>query len=90
MSGVPDTREAGFEFLRTELHTGLTLIQIALDTDHEEKSQRNRKNARLAYDTVQRTKDKVPLTIEHAREVAILLQQLRRKLEEAGEKFERE
>lgn len=80
--------DVGYEFLKTELHTGLTLAGIALDSDNEEKISRNRKNSRLAYDTVIRTRPRVPLTADQERDVAQKLQQLRKSLEKLGEKFD--
>lgn len=85
---MPDIKDAGFDFLKAELHTGMTLAQIALDADHDEKAERNRKNARLAYDTVQRTLEKVLLTPEQAEYVAQASLQLKKRLEKIGEKFE--
>ncbi len=78
---------AGFDFLKTELHTGLTLARIAADSNHEDKAERNRKNARLAYDTVQKDRDKVLLTPDQSREITGLTRELRKLLEQLGEKF---
>lgn len=85
---MPDISNSGFDFLKTELHTGLTLASIAAETGDGEKSERNRKNARRAYDVVQRTKERVLLTPEQAQEVSLMLNKLRRALEKLGETFQ--
>jgi hypothetical protein len=84
---LPDVSKVGLDFLRTELDTGLTLANIALRNDHPDKVERNRKNARLAYDTVIRTRGRVLLTEEQSQSVSLTLKQLRKKLEQLGEQF---
>src|SRR5215467_14071524 len=42
------------EFLRTELFAGITRTNIAQSTPDESKKQRNRREARKAYDTILR------------------------------------
>jgi DNA transposition AAA+ family ATPase len=84
---VPDISKAGVDFLKTELHTGLTLASIALENENPDKVERNRKNARQAYDTVIRDKERVLLTDEESEYVSHTLQELRKKLEKLGEQF---
>src|SRR5438270_12330241 len=67
---LPDIAETGYEFLKAEIHTGFTLAAIALDSEHEEKKERNRKNARVAYDTVVKTRGKVLLAPEQSKEIS--------------------
>jgi hypothetical protein len=43
--------QAGIDFIRAELKTGSTLAHIALNADGE-KRERNRINARKAYDSI--------------------------------------
>lgn len=43
---------ANADFLTIDVQTALTFSGLALETDSEEKKQRNRKNARKAYDTI--------------------------------------
>ena len=43
--------QAGIDFIRAELKTGSTLAHIALNSDGE-KRERNRVNARKAYDSI--------------------------------------
>ena len=42
------------EFIRAEVQTGLTFAKIALGSRHRDKIDRNRVNARKAYDTLLR------------------------------------
>jgi hypothetical protein len=42
------------EFLKIDVETALTFSGLALETDNPEKRNRNRKNARKAYDTILR------------------------------------
>jgi hypothetical protein len=47
-----DPTFAEVHFLRSELLTGLTLTKLALEARHRDKSDRNRANARKAYDSI--------------------------------------
>jgi len=89
-SQSPDISKSAFDFLKTELHTGMTLAGIAKDAEDPEKASRNRKNARLAYDTVVKTRPKAILSPTQEEEVSNGLQQLRKVLEKLGEHFQRE
>jgi hypothetical protein len=40
------------DFLKIDVKTALTFSGLALETDNQEKKQRNRKHARQAYDTI--------------------------------------
>lgn len=48
-----DYRQTGFQFLKTELDTGLTFLRIALGAKglNKNRVERNRMNARKAYDS---------------------------------------
>jgi len=51
LSGLKKMDNNGeLEFLRAEAQTGLTFSKIALQSRHQEKTDRNRANARKAYD----------------------------------------
>lgn len=50
----PSMQSSLREFIRTELETAITFASVALDSGTEQKRQRNRKNARKAYDTALR------------------------------------
>jgi hypothetical protein len=84
---LPDLTKTGLDFLKAELDTGFTLADIALESEDPDKIGRNRKNARLAYDTVVRTKERVLLTEEQLQSVLRSLKQLRKKLQKLGEEF---
>lgn len=77
--------EAEVESLRAELDTGLTMAQIALDASHAEKTERNRTNARKAYDSLLHFIPRTQLEPEIADEIDVKLEQLRLKLHELGE-----
>ena len=47
-----DARKTNVEFLKTELATGLTFANAAMESRESERKLRNRANARKAYDTV--------------------------------------
>ena len=80
-----DPQVAEVEFLRSELTTGLTLSKIALDADQQDKAERNRVNAKKAYDTVLRFIPRVSLSREETSEIKSKLAQLRAALERLGE-----
>jgi len=76
---------AKVEFLRAELDTGLTLATIALHTAEQGKTNRNRMNARKAYDAILRFIPRAQLTSEETDEIKSALEVLRSKLLELGE-----
>lgn len=80
-----DPTLAEVDFLRSELHTGLTLTKIALDARRPTKSSRNRANARKAYDSVVRFAPKVNLSPDETDEIKSKLNQLRTELKLLGE-----
>jgi hypothetical protein len=63
---APDPVPVEVEFLRTELRTGLTLSAIALRGGDKSRVDRNRVNARKAYDALLHFIPKVPLTSERS------------------------
>jgi hypothetical protein len=84
---MPDAGETGIEFLRTELRTGLTMARIALEAESRNKVDRNRANARKAYDTALRFIAKTPLTDEEAEEIRAMITRLKLALAELGEEL---
>lgn len=50
------------DFLRIDVETALTFSGLALETDNDDKKQRNRKNARKAYNTILRLSQNVTFT----------------------------
>jgi len=87
MSRMPDAGETGVEFLRTELRTGLTMARIALEAQSWNRVNRNRVNARKAYDTALRFVAKTPLKDEEAEEIRGMITRLKLALVELGEKL---
>ena len=85
---VPDLTVAGYGFLRTEIHTGLTLAALAADSRKSPaKMKRNQTNARKAYDAVLRFMDQVPLAPEKYNEVRENVKKLKRALQQLGEEL---
>ena len=84
---VPEPNAADIEFLRTELLTGLTLSKIALASTHADKTERNRVNARKAYDAVLHFMPRVILTEDEAREINDKLALLKTELQRLGEEI---
>lgn len=76
------------DFILVEVESGLTFAKVALDAEDEEKLNRNRKNARKAYDTACRFLQESVIKDEELRRKALTgLAELRRDLQELGEKF---
>ena len=74
-----------FEFLKTELETGNTFAKVALSAKHADKLERNRANARKAYDTALKFFGTASVDTASAVELKRLLEDLRAKLGELGE-----
>ena len=82
-------RETGKGFLLAELRTGMTFAQLAL-TAHEfetEKIQRERANARKAYETYLKFLPRVELSSDDRAELDELAAPLRTALQQLGEKI---
>ena len=77
----------GFEFLRTDLDTALTFMNVADSTGDAEMQQRNHENARRAYDTVVRLKQNLSLDDTQNKELAEKLGVLKSRLQNAGQQF---
>ncbi len=84
---LSDTNRAELEFLRAELTTGLTLARIALDAQDEEKIERNRVNARKAYDSILHFMPRSFVPTAEWEEIKSKLAQLRDELKLLGEKL---
>ena len=76
---------ADIKFLRAELVTGLTLCKIAREASHEDKRERNRLNARKAYDSILRFMPKADIVSEELNDIRLRLEQLRSELRLLGE-----
>jgi hypothetical protein len=75
------------DFLRIDAETALTFSQIALEADNPEKRNRNHQNARKAYDTIMRLRQKVVFTPAQEESMNQKMEQLKRDLTRLGEKF---
>lgn len=80
-----DTHRSETDFLRTEILTGLTMAKIALDSTRKSKRERNRANARKAYDAVLHFMRSSPLEGDEADEIKRGLAQLKSELVKLGE-----
>jgi len=75
------------DFLRIDAETALTFTGLALETDNPEKKDRNRKNARKAYDTILHLWDRVTFTSAEEAYMKATMERLKRELIQLGEKF---
>ena len=75
------------DFLRIDVDTALTFTQIALESDDQEKKDRNRKNARKAYNTIMHLRDKVEFSPSQDKYLSEKTELLKRDLIALGEKF---
>lgn len=73
------------EFLRAEAQTGLTFARIALGARHRDKIDRNRVNARKAYDTLLRFMPKDNATSGAWDDVRAKIAELKSHLQQLGE-----
>ena len=83
-----DFNQKGTDFLKVELQTGLTFASIAAGEEPgSEKRTKNQGNARKAYETVLRLRNRVEIPTEAAtRDIQNGLDRLRSALEKLGEK----
>ena len=73
------------EFLRAEAQTGLTFAKIALSSRHQDKIDRNRANARKAYDTLLRFSPHGNATPEGWEDIKAKIEELKSHLQQLGE-----
>lgn len=76
---------AGSDFLRAELMVGLTRAKMAQKASTESKRERNRVEARKAYDSVLRFLSKAALSPEENKEIDSKLTELKFVLQSVGE-----
>lgn len=75
-------------FINAELHTAHTFCEIARQSStNPTKRERNRKKARLAYDTILRYRGRTYITAEENKRIDVELARLRRELQNLGEEF---
>ena len=77
------------DFLHVDLDLALTMVQIAFDADRDSpRRERNIRNARKAYDTVLKFRDKVHASAAQKHCLRRKLSHLRLCLEDLGERFD--
>lgn len=91
MADRPSLREccnrSGVDFVITDLNVGLTFSYMARGLLTQETKDRSRRNARRAYDTVVRFRDRVCPTTAEALSIQKKLARLKSELEQLGECF---
>ena len=75
------------DFLKIDAETARTFAGLALETDNVEKKDRNRKNARKAYDTILHLWDSVTFTSAEEAYMKETMEHLKLELTQLGEKF---
>ena len=75
---------AGTEFLRAELLAGITRAHIAENTSDESKTQRNRQEARKAYDSIFRFLPQTLLSQQEKEQIVSKLTELKVALRSLG------
>lgn len=83
--GMDEYRQTGIHFVKTELDTGLTFARIAIGSKSSSKKERNRENARKAYQSALHTLQQLSLNKEEASAISEKLTALRSSLEKLGE-----
>lgn len=78
---------ATIRFLNTEADTALNFARIAANSDDTKKRDRNRRNARLAYDTALKHLGAAPLTSDEREAVQRKIATLRELLKSLGERI---
>jgi len=73
------------DFLRAELHIGLTFATVALTARHPDKVHRNRVNARKAYDSFRRYLPSASLSNVESKELNETAVELKHLLTQLGE-----
>lgn len=82
-----DFPNAGTEFLRAELLAGITRANIAQTTPDEDKKERNRSEARKAYDAILRFLPQTFLSQEEKEQIDAKLTELKFALRSLGEEI---
>jgi len=79
-----DANICGFDFLITEIDTGMTFLDVAESSHNDETVRRNHENAVQAYRTVERFRLKVNLDSAHQIALNRKLAVLKKRLEKSG------
>jgi len=76
------------DFLKIDVETALIFCGLALETNNEEKKERNRKNARKAYDTILQLWGNVAFTPSQESYMHEMMHRLKGDLKRLGERFD--
>lgn len=79
------SREVGLLFLRSELRLSRTFLAIALHAADPEKRNRNLRNARLAFESLNRFYDKTLISELEAERFGKGMAELKKALKQAGD-----
>lgn len=82
-----DYHQSGLQFVNAELDTGMTFARIALGAKRRAKIERNRENARKAYNSALHFLSNTSLNTEETRRVNEKFAALKSDLERLGETF---
>jgi len=82
-----DYHQSGLSFVNAELDTGMTFARIALGAKGRTKIERNRMNARKAYDSALHFLANTSLNAEESRRFKEKFDALKTSLEKLGERF---
>ena len=85
LHAIEETNRVGAEFLKLDLQTAFTFVNLARQMPIDVRKQHHCKAARRAYETVLKLVKKVDLNCEDARAISRLLTQLRSELRGLGE-----
>ena len=80
-------RFVDFDFLRAELHTGMTFCRLARGSHDELKKNRNRANARKAYEAIVHFARGANLLPDQESEIRTGLEALKAELQQLGEEI---
>ena len=82
---IQETIDSARRLIHTELETGLTLARVASVARYQDKIDRNRANARKAYDTALKYIARTALPSGESAEIQHKLEKLKRELQQLGE-----
>lgn len=87
MADSQRVNDSGADFLRTDLETALTYVNIARTSTNPQTVERNYRHAREAYDLVSRLLPQIKSAAPQRQTIEQKLAQLRARLEAAGQQF---
>jgi hypothetical protein len=87
LSMAENTRRLKVDFLCIDAQMALTFSSIALNTRDLQRRERTTRAARRAYDTIQKLKSGVSMTVVDTEKLNKNLRRLKNELERLGENF---